>query len=291
MSRKSRDNVRLLKIMPTNQPVHFGDFDTEYALITPEMAREMLTHNVRNRRLYRHVVEKYANKMRSGQWRFVADPIRFDRDGRLIDGQHRLSACVLSETAFSAMIVRGLDPLSFDVIDTGKKRSAGDALSLRGQPSAFYMSAAARWLLIIKAGGPRKQSAVGIDNTDIIAMSLRHPLLIDSINKSHGSFGGGRLSLIAALHYIGVNFLDKPNEAGTFVNVFTDGVGYEGDPPLVWREHCLRARRAGATLNAAVVYPNLVTAFNWHLEGKIMKSGWTLRSGDVPIEGLDLSLL
>lgn len=64
--------------------------------IEPHLAESWLTKNVKNRNLTDRIAKKYARDMASGKWKTTGDPIRFDVDGNLIDGQHRLQACVLA---------------------------------------------------------------------------------------------------------------------------------------------------------------------------------------------------
>ena len=61
-------------------------------LVTPEMAREWLTHNTHNRPVSRQYVEKYARDMRAGRWHYTNQGIGFDVNGVMTDGQHRLLA-------------------------------------------------------------------------------------------------------------------------------------------------------------------------------------------------------
>jgi hypothetical protein len=68
-----------------------------YELITPELASSLLETNSNNRNLSKGTVEAYANDMLAGNWdESVGDAISIDTDGVLRNGQHRLSAIVLS---------------------------------------------------------------------------------------------------------------------------------------------------------------------------------------------------
>lgn len=98
--------------------------------VTPQLAEEWLNQNTRNRKLSSLLVTKYADQMKQGLWHYDAEPIRFDKDGNLIDGQHRLWAIVESGTTQRFLVVRGLDTRAFVTIDTGKVRSFPDILSI-----------------------------------------------------------------------------------------------------------------------------------------------------------------
>ena len=60
--------------------------------ITPEIAKTMLGENVNNRRISRDNVNLFAREIRNGEWRFNGEAIKFSKDGRLLDDQHRLLA-------------------------------------------------------------------------------------------------------------------------------------------------------------------------------------------------------
>ncbi|MDP2620568.1 MAG: hypothetical protein Q8P46_10395, partial [Hyphomicrobiales bacterium] len=63
--------------------------------ITPELAREWLEKtNRKNRPLSELKWTAYAVDMLEGRWQYNGDAIRFGSDGVLLDGQHRLMACV-----------------------------------------------------------------------------------------------------------------------------------------------------------------------------------------------------
>jgi hypothetical protein len=102
--------------------------------ITSEMAKSIVDGtNVKNRILSHKNIRQLQREMESGNWVFAGNPIKFDLRGRMLDGQHRLIA--LSKTkglTFKFLIIVGLEENTFKVMDTGKKRSAGDVFSIEG---------------------------------------------------------------------------------------------------------------------------------------------------------------
>ena len=48
--------------------------------------------------------------MQNGEWKLNGKSICFDWNGRLLNGQHRLSAVVRSGVPLTTLVVRGLDP-------------------------------------------------------------------------------------------------------------------------------------------------------------------------------------
>ena len=103
-------------------------------LITPETASEWLNNcNHKNRKISKELVNRISRAIRNGQWVYNGQPIIFDVDGRLIDGQHRLSAIAKSGCPVESLVVCDInDPLAFVGVDDGKKRTLSDNLSAIG---------------------------------------------------------------------------------------------------------------------------------------------------------------
>ena len=75
--------------------------------VTPEMAREWLLANTDvpfNSQPGK--VDQYARDMASGHWPLMGEGIRFDEADQLVDGRHRLRACVQSGVPFLTYVTR-----------------------------------------------------------------------------------------------------------------------------------------------------------------------------------------
>jgi hypothetical protein len=106
--------------------------------IHPQKAKEILTtkNNINVRKINKALVANYARQMIAGNWHFSWDCIAFDKDGNLLNGQHRLTACVKSNIPIKTFVI-------YDAVDitgdTGRKRSAIEELRGRGEslPDGF----------------------------------------------------------------------------------------------------------------------------------------------------------
>lgn len=106
----------------------------KWEVITPEQARIWLSSNTDQQHSLKHsVVVKYARDMVDDNWKPAGDPIRIDVNGRLVDGQHRLKAISAANKPQIMFVLRNVSPDSFDVIDTGSKRSPADAFVTSGR--------------------------------------------------------------------------------------------------------------------------------------------------------------
>lgn len=116
---------------------------------------EMLTKASANRSLSRQTVIRYRDEMISDNWQLTYETIKFDGDGRLFDGQHRLAACVEANVPFTTYVVYGADPSATTSLDTGRRRTNGDFLGIKGIRHGTAKSAIAKFLrdlLLIEDG-------------------------------------------------------------------------------------------------------------------------------------------
>lgn len=93
-------------------------------LITPEIAKKLLEKNHSNRKLRKMVVDTYAEDIKDGRWELTHQGIAFDKNGDLVDGQHRLSAIVQAGIAVPMVVAEGVD--SRVNIDNHAKRNLTD---------------------------------------------------------------------------------------------------------------------------------------------------------------------
>lgn len=95
--------------------------------ITPDIAKDWLeNHNHINYRMYRPSYAKFlANKMRNGYWQRNENPIVFDINGELKDGQHRLGGVVESGITLKDWPIAYVAP-SVTIFDMNRTRSWGE---------------------------------------------------------------------------------------------------------------------------------------------------------------------
>lgn len=129
---------------------------TEVIRVTPEIAKDILDKsNTKNRTLSIGRARALARAMEDGQWEMNGDSIKISDTGILLDGQHRLTAIVMSKTSQDVLFVTGLKESVFTTIDVGANRTAADMLSIAGvKNSAIVASAAMLYLVDKKLGKP-----------------------------------------------------------------------------------------------------------------------------------------
>lgn len=134
--------------------VNADDPAIAWVTITPGDAEQMLESNEANRNMRNRVVSAYARDMEADRWLVTGETIKLGRGGELLDGQHRLQAIIQSGKAQRLLVVRGLDPDTRVVIDTGAGRNGGDALRMAGigGNNPYALAAAARLLVLWESG-------------------------------------------------------------------------------------------------------------------------------------------
>jgi hypothetical protein len=240
-------------------------------LVTPRMAKDWLSTNCENRTLSQDWVDKLARDMANGDFPNIGETIKFDQDGNLIDGQHRLSAVVQSGRQIEFIIIEGIDRQHRYKMDKQRKRTAADELTMRFQmPSAKLVAATARIVLLwqieeIKSEGykPTDSEIVefGVKNREPMINAVRY-----GVNLRHEI---GAIPSAAAAMYFLTHEID-PALAVDFWTGVQKGSGLiDGDPELTLRNAIVRMNQV--TQGSKLVKPFLgllAQAWNAKREGK-----------------------
>lgn len=245
-------------------------------LITPEMALEMLTFNTRNRPVTNAKVALYARQMKAGEWHYTRVPIIFSDQGRVIDGQHRLYACIEAENAFPADVAFGAPDDSFAFIDIGKTRTAGDIFAINGVKNHNAMAAMCRLLHNYANGFGFHGSKVSASPSELYEFYLSCPSLQESITVCSW-FGASRLaapSIMGACHYLCAQKNRK--EADYFFDIACHGgaTRVKNAPENELHKQLIRMVTAGHNPGANELAGLTITAWNRArsgLSGKGMK--------------------
>lgn len=100
----------------------------EFVQVTPHLAEVMLEHNDGNRAMpSRH---KLVRALLENEWLLSPAGLAFSHDGRLLDGQTRLTAFIEAGATVEMAITFGCEPEEFKVIDYGKNRSTANDLQI-----------------------------------------------------------------------------------------------------------------------------------------------------------------
>lgn len=243
---------------------------TSVETITPEIADQYLQQRGPNRALSEATVKMYAHAMSAGQWQMNGDAVRFNHMGYLVDGQHRLEACRRAQCSFVSLVIRGLDPVAFDTIDIGRRRSHGDVFAIAGEQNTSVLAAALKLVAcLLRAQAPLSQRGRHTPQ-DMTLLLDQHPTIRRSVRlaqQRHHARGLLSSSAYAAVHYC---FAQKDAAlAEEFVEYMNSGVGREeADPFVVLREKLIDNLSNKAKLSLDYLLAITIKAWNAKREGK-----------------------
>ena len=249
-------------------------FKIEWKEITPDIAREYLTHNTKNRKLRKTTVNSFARDMRMGKWQPTHQGIAFNTNGDLIDGQHTCAAVVVSGTTIWRLVatnvpteINGANPM--DAIDTGNPRSVADALNLtHGCIEAPAIAAVCSILGGFATGFPSRTSR----------MSTAQALEVVKLYQVHlGPVVTGRSrenGLKAAVVMAAVAFARavKPKIVDAFYEQLVSGEGlYKGTPIYTLRNFLMNEPGRCAASEKITRFETILTAIYRHMKEQKME--------------------
>lgn len=223
---------------------------TSIETITPQTAERMLSSNTANRRLDMRRARELARDMRNGRWQMNGEPIRFSRTGRLLDGQHRLTACVIAQAPFTTLVIRGLDDETQLTVDTGKSRSMADVLTIDGETNTAMLAAVTRAVYLTHNLGLEATVTRNLKptNTELNEFLNETPQLrsLAQAAQAFKSKSGKLLSpaVFASLWWVFAH-IDNIAAEEFFAKLATGADLHEGDPILVLRSYIRRIHDSG----------------------------------------------
>ncbi len=236
--------------------------------VTPQTAKAYLDsgHNIRNRS--QNEVERLADVQRRGKFfPLNGETIKFDEDGHLADGQHRLAAQVLSGKTYRYLIVRGVPKAVVDVtVDQGNVRRPGDIIGAAGIKNANVVANLAYWYFWYNTDQrPNRRSS--------IEQFLRFATQVPGVGlaAAWGTKVGHQISLpggqISLLHLLATQ-AGRGAEAERFLNKLGTGVGLndKSDPILILRNRLLNVRQSAAVLPPEDKFTLFIKTWNLYFQ-------------------------
>lgn len=270
----------------THRPSEAGAPSWVLETITPPQASEWLEkYNTANyRTLTQQTVKKYADLMRRGEWPLTPASVSFGMDGRLLDGQHRLAACVLADVPLTTFVVRNVTSEAELYIDTGKPRSFADYLRYLGEKHNTALATTLNIIYSMYKGKP--ESLVNKSRTvpavELLHILDEHPKIRDAISwasTARKHIPGITQSYLAASRYL-FSRVNDPDPASLAADVdwffarLADGTELmETDPVRLLREILHRNACATKTnrMHSSVIFALTIKAWNATREGRSMQ--------------------
>ena len=265
----SKQQLKLLK------PQVAATYKSALELVGKEKALEYLRKNKANRNLSRVGSHRYAEVMRRGEWVNNSESIKFDSEGFLRDGQHRLQAIVEADVYVELNVVRGVPPEYFDTIDTGMKRTPAHALQMIGVENAGQVAAALRLYYHYVNATPNEFSNPIKRPTSraIIDLLKHHQGIRASVTRCNRKefYRFAPASLLGCAHYI-FSRIDE-TAAESFIAALRDGAGLSSDDPVYrLREFFINMIARKGYRKSTDLLAVVIKAWNLHRAGKKVKA-------------------
>ncbi len=225
--------------------------DDEMALAWLARTEELGFHN---RRLSNQFIKRYAHAMREGRWQLNGETIILDESGALLNGQHRLHAVLEVTTSdegpvfIEMLVAQGVKRSTFQTMDQGVKRTAGQILGIGGISQGESLAALVRKIYIWETNRYSDHTVARLlDNSEITELATNHreEFLPALTWGKRASQEFGRASLWAFVYWLFTKH--APNEAQTdFLEPLVTGADLgEKHPVLALRRKMLKARAGG----------------------------------------------
>lgn len=242
----------------------------ETRIITPEDAKDLLRRNTRNRKLRNSIVDRYALDMREGRWAYTGDAIKFSED-ELLDGQHRLAACIKAGVAFKTDVIWNLDPSCREAIDCGFKRTPTDILQIEGFQVAGDVGALCRLIAAYRRTG-RIDAAVHlppVSNPELIEVAASEDLdlLLESARAGRLWQGVKYSRALMSFAYWLFRQTWPKDTVDQFWRKLSDGVGLDMDDPAYQLREKIRAEYRHLS-DRKYTMALIIKAFNAYIRGQ-----------------------
>lgn len=231
-------------------------------IITPEMAAAYLSRNVRNRHLRSGVVKAYARDIQAGDWVLNGEAIKFDAEGNLVDGQHRLEAIILADRSMRTLVIRGVAASAQMTMDTGLRRKFADQLRLAGEVNYNALASVARAVCKWERGVYR--SGVTVTNTELQHTLDKYPDLREATAEALSLWRRASLPpSVGGLCWWLFTQLDR-RDAEDFFYVLGTGEGLLDDSPVYALRRLIKTANERRTAQSDYVFLTAVTIKAWN---------------------------
>ncbi len=209
----------------------------EFMKISPRKAAEWLDAAPDgNRNISPVHVNKLARDMRAAQWAVNGEAFVLDNAGRLLDGQHRCRAIIESGCTITSLVVMGVKSSSFDTLDSGRARTAGDVLAAKGISNPRHVATIARilWRIVEHeitgwSGSPMRATIRELET--FIDDGRLEDIQLAVTRSSRGLTGILPRSVSGPLYYLFYKL--DPESADAFFDRLRDGVELASKSPIL----------------------------------------------------------
>ena len=292
-------NAKALKESAFTQPS--TELVTVVANITPALATKLIeqTDPTVQRKSKTGQIIYLAQQILDNKWQFNGDAIRQDIKGNIIDGLHRLKACVMADKTIKTLFIKGLPTEAIKTIDqAGAKRTLADYISIQYAESKYHTTSSAVMQTVSEfnlgrngsfdsrqnvGGGLGKKNK--IDRVYIDDFLAKNPAFFEFIANSTAIRTQGDMILtpkaFCSFHWIlkGIN----EQRAGDFMYKLSTGAGLALDHPIYeLRKRIIKSKTdtkngKRGNLTGADMASIVFTTWNLYITGKKAKKRFSFK--------------
>ncbi len=263
----------------STQQKKYSKVVTEITMLTVEKAQSLVdTQTDQQRKLSEPHVARYSDASKRGLWKFDGTPIRVDWFGRMLDGNHRCHMVIRTKKPEKVLIIYGLDPDVFQVLDSGKRRTLADAFRSRSEDYYTVLASAITLLYSYENGhipsGHGPSGGRVLQTEDAIKLLEKHPNMRMSIKKIMPVRSVLQESAAGFLHYL---FCKKStSQADEFFEKLASGEGFKKkDPIRVLRDRLLFNKTEANKMTRGCKIALTIKAWNvFRVRGTLTKLTW-----------------
>ncbi len=259
-------------------------------IITPDEAKELLVRNTQNRKVNRSLVEFLKLQIKTGAFVYNGQSVTLAEDGTLIDGQHRLIACVETNISIDIEFISGVSSAAFGTIDTGRVRSIGDIFAINGVENSTSIAAICNMTMIKMGLNKKVKNTVTVKNSpDEVLEFFRENEAV--ITKYYSVLTSARrkqrLLTIAKVVAMALILDIEDNRGGLdYIRQILTGVAEtESNVPILIREKLIRdALSPRTSLDQPYIRNMIFNSFSLYKENREVKR-LVPRYGNAPKKG------
>jgi hypothetical protein len=246
--------------------------------ISPAEAKAILLAMPTQRVISEANVRFFVDLIRSGRFHWTHQGIAFDENGGLMDGMHRMLACVKADRSIVVQVTFNMPRELFNALDRGKARSLADDLVTGGlvanKPQSEALATAARVLFQLDRGRapwetPDKNEFQLAEMAQVIE---RHPAVMDSVDWTYQHRRCWRgLGMGAAAGFYTAFRERNAGKADLFMEQIALGEDLRhGDPGYAFREYKRDLGPNGGKYRRQTILIVLVRCWNAFVEDRLL---------------------
>ena len=284
-----------MKVQPVLGPLPVA---TGWIDIDPRLAVTLLRRNRpgANRKVDPGTSFFYGRQMAGGDWKATGQGLLFDRNGHLIDGQHRLYAILLSSTTVRMFVLTEIEaiPNLFAYVDSSRPRTAATALQTAGFNGASTVIAKiVKFAEEVDAGVYNRNGATNLPRmspAEMLGLINKYPNAKTAARAASSDWAGAvdylgvaRKDIVA---YMGMKIMDLYNYEVAddfFTEVMLNEDRAADDPFAALRKEIDKDNKLPKQMKRQVLFGILVKVFNaWQKKESLGRRWVQMVTEDLP---------